>query len=225
VGVVPKDKRAKIDKLMKEYDEKCVKALKLRIQSDKMLIEGQQYLEYQIRSLISEVCSDRMMSRKGAVKSISKKRKLQVVVASGQRNDVDGCGDVPPIEVQHPIESGSVHLSRANEILDVTPGHVVSSYNKSGCVEESRSKSPPNLPIDAIGARGADDDGAGNNVCPDGGNVGVLNQEMESSSTVDFDRLDSLNKGGVHVFPLVCNNVLLYCCFICSCFSNLVTSV
>jgi hypothetical protein len=46
VGVVSKDKRAKIDKLMKEYDEKCVKALKLRIQSDKMLIEGQQYLEY-----------------------------------------------------------------------------------------------------------------------------------------------------------------------------------
>jgi hypothetical protein len=46
IGVVPKDKRAKIDKLMKEYDEKCVKALKLRIQSDKMLIEGQQYLEY-----------------------------------------------------------------------------------------------------------------------------------------------------------------------------------
>ena len=35
VGVVPKDKCAKIDKLMKEYDEKCVKALKLRIQFDK----------------------------------------------------------------------------------------------------------------------------------------------------------------------------------------------
>jgi len=134
--------------------------------------------------------------------------------------------DVPPLEVQHPIESGSVHLSRVNEILEVAPGHVVSSYNESGCVEGSRSKSPPSLSVDVVGARGADIDGAGNNVCPDGGNVGVLNQEMESSSTVGFDRVDSLNEGGVHVFLLVCNNVLLYCFFICSCcFPNLVTSV
>jgi hypothetical protein len=114
----------------------------------------------------------------------------------------------------------------ANEILDVVSGHVVSSYNKSGYVEGSHSKSPPSLPVDAAGARGADDDGAGNNICPDGGNVGVLNQEMESSSTVDFDRLDSLNEGGVHVLLLVCNNVPLYYFFICSCcFPNLVTSV
>ena len=108
VGVVPKDKCAKIDKLMKEYDEKCVKALKLRIESDKMLIEGQQYLEYQIRSLIGEVCSDKMMSRKGAVKSISKKRKLQVVVASGQRNDVDGYGQ------------GKIYRPKSPDISDIS---------------------------------------------------------------------------------------------------------
>ena len=133
--------------------------------------------------------------------------------------------DVPPLEVQHPIESGSVHLSRVNEILEVAPGHVVSSYNQSGHVEGSRSKSPPSIPIQADDARELMMMVVHNNVCLDGGNVGVLNQEMESSSTVDYDRLDSLNEGGVHVFLLVCNNVPLSF-FVCSCcFPNLVTSV